>query len=283
MYAQMDNRLSGEGGPNRPKGVEVYVSSDLKNWEVPKPALLLPDDFWAREMVWAPEMHEYNGKYYLFVTLTSSDLHEHMKKPEGQENWPPFHKRGTQIFHSDSPLGPFRAFDNKPHTPETWMALDGTLYVENGDPYMIFCHEWVEIIDGSMDYIKLAPDLSYSMGEPQTMFYASEAEWSTSKNNKVTDGCYMYRTKEDKLLMIWSSFGDKGYAIGIAESESGHLRGPWIQQKDLLFEQDGGHGMIFKTFDDRLMLVFHQPNSPAGKERMKMFEIEDAGQTLRLK
>lgn len=283
MYAQIDNRLSGAGGPDRPKGVEVYVSRDLENWAHPKPVLLLPYDFWAREMVWAPEMHEYNGKFYLFVTLTSSDLHEHMTKPEGQDKWPPFHKRGTQIFHADSPLGPFKAFDDKPHTPEEWMALDGTLYVEDQTPYMIFCHEWVEIIDGSMDYIELTPDLSRARGEPRKMFHASEAEWSTSENNKVTDGCYMFRTKEDKLLMIWSSFGDKGYAIGIAESESGRLKGPWIQQEDLLFEQDGGHGMIFKTFDDRLMLVFHQPNSPAGKERMKMFEMEDAGHTLRLK
>lgn len=283
MYAQIDNRLSGAGGPDRPKGVEVYVSRDLENWAPPKPVLLLPDDFWAREMVWAPEMHEYNGKFYLFVTLTSSDLHEHMAKPEGQDNWPPFHKRGTQIFYADSPLGPFKAFDDKPHTPEDWMALDGTLYVEDETPYMIFCHEWVEIIDGSMDYVKLAPDLSRAAGEPEKMFHASEAEWSTSENNKVTDGCYMFRTKEDKLLMIWSSFGEKGYAIGIAESVSDRLKGPWIQQEDLLFEQDGGHGMIFKTFDDRLMLVFHQPNTPAGKERMKMFEIEDAGHTLRLK
>lgn len=82
MYAQIDNRLAGRGGENRPKGVEVYVSSDLKQWEQPKTVLLIPDDFWAKEMVWAPEMHEYNGKYYLFVTLTSSDLHENMQKPE---------------------------------------------------------------------------------------------------------------------------------------------------------------------------------------------------------
>lgn len=283
MYAQIDNRLSGKGGPSRPKGVEVYVSSDLKKWEPPKPVLLLPEDFWAREMVWAPEMHEYKGKYYLFVTLTSSDLHDHLSIPDGAKDWPPFHKRGTQIFHSDSPLGPFQPFANKPHTPEDWMALDGTLYVEDDIPYMIFCHEWVEIVDGSMEYIKLAPDLSHPIGKPRTLFHASEAEWSTHEPNKVTDGCYMYKTKENKLLMIWSSFGEKGYAIGIAESQSGKLRGPWIQQKDLLFEQDGGHGMIFTTFDNRLMLVFHQPNSPAGKERMKMFEIEDAGHTLKLK
>lgn len=283
MYAQMDNRLGGRGDEQKPKGVEVYVSSDLKQWKQPQTVLLLPDDFWARYVVWAPEMHEYNGKYYLFVTITSSEVHENMKKPEGQEDWPAFNKRGTQVFVADSPLGPFKAFDNKPHTPENWMALDGTLYVENNIPYMIFCHEWVEIVDGSMDYIQLSSDLSKPIGNPHKMFNASEANWSTSKTNKVTDGCFMYKTKADKLIMIWSSYGVKGYAIGIAESKSAKLKGPWVQQNELLFKQDGGHGMIFKTFDNRLLLAFHEPNSPRGVERLKLAEIEDTGESLKLK
>lgn len=283
MYAQMDNRLGGLGDEKKPKGVEVYISSDLKEWQPPQTVLLLPDDFWARNMVWAPEMHEYNGKYYLFVTLTSSEPHKNMKKPDGATNWPPFYKRGTQIFVAHSPLGPFQPFDNKPHTPESWMALDGTLYIEDNKPYMIFCHEWVEIVDGSMDYIQLSSDLSKPVGDPIKMFHASEANWSTSKNNKVTDGCFMHKTKSGKLMMIWSSFGVKGYAIGIAESESGKLKGPWIQQKELLYEQNGGHGMIFKTSENKLFLAFHQPNSPKGHERLKLVEIEDTGESLKLK
>ncbi|MCG8308420.1 MAG: glycoside hydrolase family 43 protein [Cytophagales bacterium] len=282
MYAQMDNRLGFRGREEKPKGVEVYVSSDLENWEPPKTVLLLPKEFWARKMVWAPEMHHYKGKYYMFVTLTSSELLKHLKKPEGQDDWPPFYKRGTQIFVSDSPLGPFESFENKPHTPENWMALDGTLYVEGGAPYMVFCHEWVEIVDGSMDYMRLSSDLSKTEGTPHKMFHASEARWSTGKTNKVTDGCFMYRTKSGKLLMIWSSFGTDGYAIGIAESESGKLKGPWIQQEKLLFQKNGGHGMLFKTFEDKLMLALHQPNGPRGKERLKLFEIIDTGETLKV-
>lgn len=281
MYAQMHNRLASDSTDT--KGVEVYVSTDLKQWTKPQPVLVLTNDSWATNMVWAPEMHEYNGKYYLFVTLTSSEIHENMKKPQGENNWPTHYKRGTQVFVADSPLGPFKSFENKLHTPESWMALDGTLYVENEIPYMIFCHEWVEIIDGSINYIQLSSDLSKSVGKPHKMFNASDAKWSTGTSGKVTDGCFMYKTKSNKLLMIWSSFGTKGYAIGIAESKSGKLRGPWIQQNKLLFEENGGHGMIFKTFDGRLLLAFHQPNSPEGKERLKLFEIEDTGKTLQLK
>ena len=283
MYAQTHRKIRVGNEEKDIKGVQAYVSSDLKSWALPQHVLILEDDSWASNMVWAPEMHEYNGKYYMFVTLTSTEIHENMKKPEGEENWPPHYKRGTQIFVSDSPLGPFKRFDNKPQTPENWMALDGTLYVEDDIPYMIFCHEWVEIVDGSIDYVQLTSDLSKPVGAPKLMFHASDAKWSTSKNSKVTDGCFMYKTKWNKLLMIWSSFGTKGYAIGIAESESGKLAGPWKQQDNLLFAEDGGHGMIFKTFDNKLYLALHQPNNPSGQERLILTEIEDTGDTLIVK
>ncbi len=83
--------------------------------------------------------------------------------------------------------------------------------------------------------------------------------------------------------MIWSSFMHGEYAIGIAESMTGKVTGPWKQQPEPLFTKHGGHGMIFKTFDGRLCLTFHQPNSPSGKERAHIFELEDTGDSLKLK
>lgn len=181
-------------------------------------------------------------------------------------------------------------FKNKePHTPMDRMALDGTLWEENGVPYMVYCHEWVQIEDGTMELVQLAPDLSHAAGESLTLFNASAAPWSTGNVHKdgattyVTDGCFLYRTKAGKLLMIWSSFKNGKYAIGIAESATGKIRGPWKQQPDPLFEEHGGHGMLFKTFEGKLMLTFYRPNIPAGSERMRIFEIEDTGNTLKLK
>ena len=40
--------------------------------------------------------------------------------------------------------------------------------------------------------------------------------------------------------------------------------------------------MIFKTFDGRLMLTLHQPNTTP-HERMALFEIADTGTTLRIR
>lgn len=266
-------------------GVVAYRSKDLKRWEGPYTVYATPEDNWVTGVVWAPEVHYYSGKYYLFATLNSE-----IEWKKQRKDWPKYTFRGTQIFHADSPMGPFLPFsDKQPHTPMDRMALDGTLWEEDGIPYMIYCHEWVQVEDGTMELVRLKQDLSKTIGSSQTLFHASSASWSTGTHNEygpksyVTDGCFLYRTKADKLLMIWSSFKDHEYAIGIAESATGKVAGPWIQQQDLLFEKNGGHGMLFKTLDGRLMLTFHGPNSPAGSERMQIFEVEDTGSTLKLK
>lgn len=265
-------------------GVAAYKSTDLKRWTGPFTVYATPEVNWAKGDIWAPEVHEYKGKYYLFATINSNT--EWKKQEVG---WPKYYFRGTQIFHADSPLGPFLPFDKVPHTPIDQMALDGTLWEEDGRPYMVYCHEWVQLIDGTMNVVKLKSDLSAPAEPPVRLFNASAAPWSTGSPNAnghtsyVTDGCFLYKTRSGKLLMIWSSFKSGQYAIGIATSSTGSVLGPWVQEPTPLFEQHSGHGMLFRTFDGRLMLTFHGPNSPAGSERAHLYEIEDTGETLLLK
>lgn len=267
LYAQTANR-----DEFAEKGVEVYTSTDLEIWSGPETVFTFPKRFWANNEVWAPEVHIYRDRYYLFVTLSSSDTLE-TPQPYANKKWPEQVKRGTQILVADSPEGPFLPFDNKPHTPVEWSALDGTLYVEDDIPYMVFCHEWTQIGDGSMEVVQLAEDLSEPVKEPLTLFHAGVASWVTPvlEHGKITDGCFLHTTKDGKLIMIWSSVGENGYAIGQAVSQSGLIVGPW-EQAGLIFEENGGHGMIFETFEGELMLAFHQPNiSP--QERAQLFRV----------
>ena len=264
-------------------GMVAWKSKDLKTWEGPVRVFDVPRDNWITGTVWAPEVHKYKGKYYLFATLNSD-----IKWKATAPGHPVYSHRATQIFWSKSPEGPFLPFEGKtPHTPLDEMCLDGTLWVENGTPYMVYCHEWVEVADGEMDLVELEKDLSAPIGAPQRLFCASAAEWSTGggkEGNKtyVTDGCFLYRSKTGKLLMMWSSFKDGVYAVGLAESDTGKIIGPWRQQKEPIFI-NGGHSMLFTDFEGRLCLVLHSPNSPGGKERAKIFEVEDLGHTLRVK
>lgn len=265
-------------------GVKVYKSKDLQHWSDPVQVCVIPESNWSRGVVWAPEVHLFQGKYYLFATINSGVEWKAEKK-----DWPKYTWRATQIFRADSPEGPFVPLSTESSTPSDQMALDGTLWVEDGRPYMIYCHEWVELGDGAMNLVELTPDLSARATQPQKLFCASAAPWSTGMETKsgdrhyVTDGCFLYRSKTGKLLMIWSSFCNGQYAVGVAESTTGRVKGPWRQQPEPIFNRHGGHAMIFKTFDGKLCLTLHQPNSPAGEERAKIFELEDLGNTLRIK
>lgn len=276
LYTSIHNRTQSEG-----QGVEVYTSTDLQNWTSPKPVFHVPKKFWAKKYVWAPEVHFYKGKYYLFVTLTSDDLLDNPPEaPTG--NVSKFNKRGTQILVSETLIGHFIPFKNEPHTSIDWMTIDGTFWEEEGQPYMIYCHEWTQIKNGTVDLITLENDLSAVKGENQVLFKGSEAPWVqpiARGTEYITDGCYLYKTKTSKLLMIWSSADTKGFSIGIAESESGSVKGPWKHQAKPLLEKDGLHAMIFETFDGQLVLAVHQPNS-SPDERMQFYKLNDTGETL---
>jgi hypothetical protein len=49
-----------------------------------------------------------------------------------------------------------------------------------------------------------------------------------------------------------------------------------------LVGDDSGHGMLFHTFDGRLMLVLHHPFD-GRLSRANFYEVEDTGDTIRLK
>ena len=271
---------TGRRGPNGRPAVIAYTSKDLDLWEGPHVIFETPEDFWEQRDIWAPELHAYQGKFYLFLTFDTD-----IKLPEQWRNWPARVKRGSQVLVGESPLGPFKPFANHSTLPADMMTLDGTLWVEDGVPYMVFSHEWVQITDGRMEYVQLKADLSDAVGEPIPMFQASDAPWSTKSKTygcHVTDGPYLYRTKTGNLLMVWSSFGAGDYDVGIAVSKSGTLAGPWEQLEKRLFTENGGHPMLFHRFDGQLMLMLHQPNH-APNERARLLEVDDLGDTLLLK
>ncbi|MDR6985925.1 hypothetical protein J2Y66_000388 [Paenarthrobacter nitroguajacolicus] len=254
-------------------GFDCYRSSDLVAWEGPLEAFRPPRGFWSQEQYWAPEVHEYQGRYFMFATFIA-----------------PGTLRGTQILAAEKPEGPYAPWSEGPVTPGNWQCLDGTLHVDGeGAPWMVFCHEWKQVHDGTMMAQRLSPDLREAVGVPIFLFSASEAPWSRAldvpsvKDREfpvyVTDGPFLFPLSSGRLIMLWSSFGDHGYAMGIARSESGTILGPWTQESEPLWSTDGGHGMIGRRLDGSLFLTLHQPNKTPD-ERAAFFPLLEREETV---
>lgn len=292
-------------------GVLVYKSTDLEEWEGPYGVFAVPDGVWAdpQHGAWAPEVHEYRGRYYLLVTLHNEDRPLEGDPVQGYAK----HWRGTVSAVSDSPEGPFELLQTDgPLIASERMTLDGTLYIdEEGAPWMVYCHEWVQTLDGTIEAVRLTEDLASAVGEPILLFKGSSAPWlnpdaaqETSDDGLrrephsgptvqphassaagepavyVTDGCQLYRTSGGSLVMLWSSYEEGSYVQTIARSASGRLEGPW-EQLEPLVQEDSGHGMLFRTFDGRRMLILHRPFSMP-ESRGYLYEVEDRGDHFRI-
>lgn len=238
----------------------VLESEDLIHWS--KPSVCFErGGFWADLDYWAPECHLWRGRYYLISSFRAAGTY-----------------RRCQCLVSDSPRGPFQPVGEGPVTPEGWHCLDGTLYVDERDrPWLVFCHEWLQVEDGQICAVPLSEDLGSAVGDPVILFRASDGPWtgSVEQGGGVTDGPFLHRLPGGKLLMLWSGFDARGgYAVSYAVSGYGSLTGPWVQRQKPLYAMDGGHAMLFRAFSGQLMMACHCPNDHPRK-RILLFEMEE--------
>lgn len=248
-------------------GFDVYVSTDLCRWSGPRCVFAPERDFWGTRDFWAPEVHAYGGAFYMLASF----------KAEGR-------CRGTHVLRADSPEGPFLPVSPLPATPADRECLDGTLFTDtDGRPYMIFCHEWLQIRDGTVCAIPLSEDLSRSCGEPVLLWRGSDYAGSRNRGKPnatfVTDGPFLHRCRDGRLLAIWSTFGDEGYAELVCQSKSGGVLGPWQLLPEPLFTRDGGHGMIFSDRSGELHFIMHAPNT-ATLERPVILPLRETPEGL---
>ena len=252
-------------------GYGCVYSNDLTHWSDPVRVYSPQGSCDGVGDWWAPECHYYNGKFYLFATYRSAATG----------------KRGVAIFRAAGPTGPFRIITDGHVTPKNHDAIDGTLYVdETGQPWMIYVNEWTSNEDGVGDMMaaKLNKKLTKFISEPVMLFRATDGRKSAAG---ITDGPFLYKTKNGRLTMLWSNMNENGYCVYTAFSSNGRPDGRWRQTPGVLYEKtdrrpDGGHGMLFTAPDGALTLSLHAPNT--GTEEApttaRFVPVVDIGDTL---
>ncbi len=256
MYASSPSNLG--------RGFCAYESTNLVDWSEPF-VVFDAKDFWAKDNFWAPEVHFYKGKYYLFGTFGTNNV-----------------RRTSQILVADNPKGPFKVH-SEALAPLDWFALDATLYVENDVPYAIFSHEWVQVADGEACFVKLKDDLSALEGSPCVMFKASQSGWSVSPEWNTTghpvyivDAPFVYNIDGVQFMLwsSWSSVKQDAYSVGVVYPLGDNmLCGKYKHQLLKLPHNDSGHAMIFKDFDGNYRICYHEDNSQNGKEHAAIYYV----------
>ncbi len=253
--------------------LQAFESADLEYWFPKGIVSEVPEGYLGTHDWWAPDTYYYNGKYYVFVTISNPDAGI---------------LRGTTIFRSDDGvLGPYRPLltgDRINVTPEGYQCLDGSLYIDpKGRPWMVYCVEWngpnVQDYVGEIWAVRLKKDFTGTEGKPHRLFKASEAPWlAEDVGNKVTDAPFIVTDPATgRLIMMWSSFGPTGHArYGILQSYSDNgILGPWVHTDKVLFTEDGGHSMAFTDLEGNLRISFHCPNSGTETLTIKRAVISD--------
>ena len=270
-------------------GGSLWKSRDLKRWDGPYNVIQPDPNSWmgARPMVWAAELHKYNGLYYYFATFTNRNVKIDTVRGNVIE------RRACHVLRSDKPDGPYTPMADATFLPADQPTLDATFWVDkDAKPYMVFCHEWLQNWNGTVEKIQLKTDLSGSIGDTRKLlFRAFDSPWSRERDsagneipNKVTDGPFPFRTKTGKLGMLWTSWVYKDYTQGVAYSTSGTLDGPWVQEPEPITPPNYGHGMMFRTFEGKLLLCCHSHDSSTGAYvRIPVFfEVDDSGDKIKV-
>ena len=271
--------LTGTGGL-------LWQSKDLTRWTGPTKVAQPDTTSWMgpNPMIWAAEIHPYRGKYYYFATFTNRALRIEAEQGGTLE------RRAVHLLVSDQPAGPYRPAGDATYLPANKSTLDGTFWIDKDQkPYLLYCHEWVQNQNGTVERIELKPDLSGTTGPAQILFRASDSPWSREnprtgpvRPNKVTDGPWVFRTKTGKLGMLWTSWVYDVYTQGVAYSASGTLAGPWRQEPQPITPPNYGHAMLFRTFEGKQLMVLHSHQDIKGKYHRvpHLFEVDLSGDKL---
>jgi hypothetical protein len=184
-------------------------------------------------------------------------------------------------------------------TPLDKSCIDGTLYVCDGKPYILYSHDWPDnYFEETNEYIgeiwcsELTEDLTAMKGDAVRLFASNEVpiskatpdntNWEGRKSKRYgSDAPFVQRLSDGALYLTWSPYLDDHYVVLGAVSESGSVFGPWEHLDKPLFEDDGGHAMFFNDADGRKIMCIHAPERHM-LERAHLYHIVEDGSRLRI-
>ncbi|MBP1222510.1 glycoside hydrolase family 43 protein [Flavobacterium sp. 1355] len=252
------------------EGFQVYTSSDLKKWNGPSGAqnglALKKGDSFGDKGFWAPQILEYNKKFYMIYTANEN----------------------IAIAVSDSPLGPFKN-ESKKAIIESGNQIDPFIFIdEDGKKYLYH----VRLTNGNRIFVaEINDDLQSIKPETLTECISGTLPWENTENKSwpVTEGPTVLK-HNGLYYLIYSAndFRNPDYAVGYATSKS--PLGPWEKSADSPVisrkntNQNGiGHGDVFWDKDNKMHYVLHThyTNSAVSPRKAGIIDLSFEGNKIK--
>lgn len=214
--------------------------------------------------IWAPEMHEIGGAWYMFFAAGSSSdiwaIRPYVLKCTGD----PYNGTWTECGQMQASAGDTSSF--------TSFSLDMTYFENNGKHYVI----WAEIKgDSSLFMAEIDPSEPYKLISKPIMLTKPEYSWELV-NNRVNEGAAVLKT-QDKVYVFFSASGTGSeYCVGRMEADISSdlmninnwkkLNKPVLSTSDLNGPSGPGHNSFVTDENGELLLVYHaRPASHASR------------------
>ncbi|WP_239063435.1 glycoside hydrolase family 43 protein [Bacteroides sp. 51] len=222
----------------------LYTSTDMINWtEHPSP-LSYKTFTWAASDAWAAQCIERNGKFYMYVPVTS------------KEN----NRPAVGVAVADTPYGPFYDPLGKALVQTDWGDIDPTVFIDNdGQAYLYWGNP-------NCFYVKLNEDMISYSGEivrlPMTEEAFGKREGDPKRATSYEEAPWLYK-RNDLYYLFWAG-GPLPEHLGYSTSDK--PTGPW-KNKGMFMPAEGASftnhpGII--DFRGKTYLFYHDGALPGG-------------------
>ena len=216
-------------GLNNP-GVVLYSSDDLRNWKFQKVLVPAPGpEQWYRKRFWAPEVHQFDGKYYATFNASNPDA-----------GFP-----GQHIGYAvaDSLMGPYKVVTEEKPLAD---GNDFTLFRDDDGKMWAF---WNRGREFGIGFARIDLAAGKFLTEPQSAITPAKIDYEFDAQGKPVmvpaydgrperkvakfydwdsigiEGAYIVK-RGDTYYLFYSSW-TRGYEIGIATAKK--ITGPWTK------------------------------------------------------
>ncbi|WPP52107.1 arabinan endo-1,5-alpha-L-arabinosidase [Catalinimonas niigatensis] len=269
------------------RGISVFSSTDMQSWKEEKPVFDSPPE-WTQEAVsdfrghfWAPDISFYDGKYYLYYSVSS------------------FGKNTSAIGLVTNttldPDDPNYQWEDQGMIVQSvpgrdlWNAIDPNIITDaQGYPWMTFGSFWE-----GMKLVKLIPKRT-ALAEPQEWYTIAKRERTPfTPDAKAGDAAIEapFIFKKDSIYYLFVSWDyccrgeNSTYKVVVGRSDK--VTGPYLDKEGKAMDEGGGslviegnerwagvgHNSAY-TFDGKDYLVFHAYDShDDGKPKLKIVEM----------